>query len=110
MVTGSALSAATATWLQDRLGPQVQLAPISGGTDLVGCFVGSDPTRPVHAGEMQGPVLGMDVDVVDDDGRSLRDRPDEQGELVCRQPFPTVPLGIWGDADGSRFRRTYFER
>jgi acetoacetyl-CoA synthetase len=110
MVTGSALSATTATWLQERLGPGVQLAPISGGTDLVGCFVGSDPTRPVRAGEMQGPVLGMDVDVFDDDGRSLRDRPGVQGELVCRNAFPTVPLGIWGDADGSRLRSTYFER
>lgn len=108
MVTGSPLSEATARWLSDELGPGVLPAPISGGTDLVGCFVASDPTRPYRPGEMQGPVLGMAVDVYDEDGRPVP--APGQGELVCTVGFPTVPLGIWGDDDGERFRATYFTR
>ncbi len=108
MVTGSPLSASTAEWLVDQLGPHVMPHPISGGTDLVGCFLVGDPSRPVWAGELPGPALGLDVDVVDDDGMSMSD--ETPGELICRNAFPTVPLGIWGDADGSRFHSTYFER
>lgn len=108
LVTGSPLSVPTATWLADQLGPRVMINPISGGTDLVGVFVGGDPTRPFHAGEMTGPMLGTAVDVFTDDGvpAGLGDA----GELVCTQPFPTVPVGIWGDASGERLRATYFDR
>ena len=108
MVTGSPLSAATAQWLVDQLGPRVMPHPISGGTDLVGCFLVGDPSRPVWAGELPGPALGLDVDVADDDGAPMLD--DTPGELICRNPFPTVPLGIWGDSDGTRLISTYFER
>lgn len=108
MVTGSPLSVETATWLVDQLGPHVMPHPISGGTDLVGCFLAGDPSRPVWAGELPGVALGLDVDVVDDEGSPLADG--TPGELVCRNTFPTVPLGIWGDDDGSRLRATYFER
>lgn len=108
MVTGSPLSAATAQWLVDQLGPRVMPHPISGGTDLVGCFLVGDPSRPVWAGELPGAALGLDVDVVNDDGEPMTD--DTPGELICRNPFPTVPLGIWGDEDGTRLRSTYFER
>jgi acetoacetyl-CoA synthetase len=108
MVTGSPLSAATAQWLVDELGPRVMPHPISGGTDLVGCFLVGDPSRPVWAGELPGAALGLDVDVVDDEGTPITD--DTPGELVCRNAFPTVPLGIWGDEDGTRLRSTYFER
>jgi acetoacetyl-CoA synthetase len=82
--------------------------PISGGTDLVGVFVGGDPTRPFRAGEMTGPMLGTAVDVWTDDGAPAAD--DEPGELVCTAPFPTVPVGIWGDPTGDRLRQTYFDR
>jgi len=85
----------------------VHLASISGGTDLCGCFVGGDPTRPVWSGEIQGPMLGMAVDVYDDGARPLAAG---TGELVCTQPFPSQPLGFWGDADGSRYRAAYYER
>ena len=108
LVTGSPLTEASAHWLVDQLGPAVMPNPISGGTDLVGCFVAGWPTVPFHAGEIPGPALGMDVDVYDDDGRAMNDG--TAGELVCRSTFPTVPLRIWGDADGSRLRSTYFER
>ena len=107
LVTGSPLSQNTATWLADQLGPLVMINPISGGTDLVGCFIGGDPTRPFFGGEMTGPVLGCAVDIFDENGDSVP--AGGSGELVCTKPFPTVPLGIWGDDDGSRFHGTYFD-
>ena len=107
LVTGSPLSESTAQWLADQLGPHVMINPISGGTDLVGVFIGGDPTRPFHGGEMTGPNLGCAIDVFDDDGSPVP--AGGSGELVCLKPFPTVPLGIWGDDDGSRFLGTYFD-
>lgn len=108
LVTGSPLSVPTAEWLADELGPRVMINPISGGTDLVGVFVGGDPTRPFRAGEMTGPSLGVAVDVFTDEGRPAADG--EPGELVCTMPFPTVPVGIWGDDTGERLNATYFGR
>ena len=108
MVTGSPLSVPTAMWLAEQLGPRVMINPISGGTDLVGVFVGGDPTRPFRAGEMTGPALGTAVDVFTDEGVPAADG--EPGELVCTQPFPTVPVGIWGDDTGERLKATYFDR
>ena len=108
LVTGSPLTEPTARWLVEQLGPEVMPQPISGGTDLVGCFVSASPTLPVWAGEITRAALGMDVVVYDDDGGECCD--DTPGELVCRNTFPTVPLGIWGDDDGSRLRDTYFAR
>lgn len=107
LVTGSPLTDPTARWLVEQMGPGVMPQPISGGTDLVGCFLGASPTLPVWAGEITRPALGMDVAVYDDEGREMTD--DTAGELVCRNTFPTVPLGIWGD-DGSRLHDTYFAR
>ncbi len=107
LVTGSPLSVPTAHWLAEQLGPGVMINPISGGTDLVGVFVGGDPTRPFYAGEMAGPTLGTAVDVYTDAGTRAAD--DEPGELVCLRPFPTVPVGIWGDESGERLRSTYFD-
>ncbi|HKY14767.1 MAG TPA: acetoacetate--CoA ligase, partial [Microthrixaceae bacterium] len=86
----------------------VHLASISGGTDLCGCFVGGDPTLPVWSGEIQGPALGMAVEVWNDEGKPLG--ADERGELVCTRPFPSMPLGFWGDDDGARYRAAYYER
>jgi acetoacetyl-CoA synthetase len=88
--------------------PEAHLASISGGTDLCGCLVAGDPTRPVRSGEIQGPALGMDIDVVDEEGRTCP--PGVRGELVCRSPFPSIPLGFEDDPDDERFRATYFER
>ena len=105
LVTASPYSARTAAWVADDLGPEVMPQVMSGGTDLIGGFLGADPRFPVWAGEMQGATLGMDVDVVDADGTPLP--PGVEGELVCRNPFPTVPVGIWGD-DGTRLHEAYF--
>ncbi|TVR24357.1 MAG: acetoacetate--CoA ligase [Ilumatobacter sp.] len=106
--TGSPLHADGFEWVHRHVKSDVHLASISGGTDICGCFVGGDPTAPVWSGEIQGPALGMDVDVFDDHGRPCG--PGVDGELVCRPTFPSVPLGFWGDHDGSRFRSAYFER
>ena len=105
--TGSPLAPEGFEYVYDDVKHDVHLASISGGTDLCGCFVGGDPTRPVWSGEIQGPMLGMAVDVYDDGARPLAAG---TGELVCTQPFPSQPLGFWGDADGSRYRAAYYER
>jgi acetoacetyl-CoA synthetase len=107
--TGSPLSDEGFRWVYDAMKGDVHLASISGGTDLCGCFVGGDPTRPVYAGEIQGPGLGMAVGVFDADGRPVTE-PGVKGELVCTASFPSVPVGFWGDVDGSRFRAAYFDR
>ncbi len=86
----------------------VHLASISGGTDLCGCLVGGQPTGPVHAGQIQGPMLGMDIDVVDEEGCSVE--PGTRGELVCRSTFPSMPLGFWDDPDDRRYHAAYFDR
>jgi len=106
--TGSPLGVEGFEWVYDAVAPDVHLASISGGTDLCGCFVAGDPTRPVWAGEIQGPGLGMDVDVFDESGRPSG--VGVRGELVCRTPFPTVPLGFVGDDDGAKFTAAYFSR
>ena len=108
LVTGSPLTEPTARWLVAQLGEGVMPQPISGGTDLVGCFLSASPTLPVLAGEITRAALGMDVVVYDDAGVPTTD--DTPGELVCRNTFPTVPLGIWGDDDGRRLHETYFAR
>jgi acetoacetyl-CoA synthetase len=117
--TGSPLSPEGFEWVYDAVKSDLHLASISGGTDLCGCFVGGDPTRPVWSGEIQGPMLGMATDVADERGVSMRDRPLTPGELVCRTPFPSMPLGFWGDgstgapnphAPGPKFTAAYFER
>jgi acetoacetyl-CoA synthetase len=108
--TGSPLAPESFRVVYERVKRDVHLASISGGTDLCGCLVGGDPTAPVYAGEIQRPALGMAVDVAADDGSSLRDRPGVAGELVCRAPFPSMPLGFWGDDDDTRYHAAYYER
>ena len=106
--TGSPLVAEGFRYIYDAVAPEAHLASISGGTDLCGCLVIGDPTRPVLAGEIQGQALGLDTQVVDGDGQPTGSG--ERGELVCRNPFPSMPLEFWGDDDGSRYRSAYFER
>lgn len=106
--TGSPLTADGFEWVYEQVAGDVHLASISGGTDLCGCFVAGDPTQAVFAGEIQGAALAMAVEVLDDDARPQA--PWCDGELVCRADFPSVPLGFWGDDDGTRFRAAYFDR
>jgi len=107
--TGSPLAADSFDFIYDAIKPDLHLASISGGTDICGCFVGGNPAGPVRRGEIQAPFLGMDVDVFGPDGRPLG--PGEgKGELVCKTPFPSMPVKFWNDTDGSRYRAAYFER
>jgi acetoacetyl-CoA synthetase len=106
--TGSPLAPVNYAFVYEAVKRDVHLASVSGGTDIVGCFVTGDPTRPVRDGEIQGPSLAIDVSVVDEAAHPVP--PGVKGELVCATPFPSIPLGFLGDADGSRFRAAYFDR
>ena len=106
--TGSPLPPESFDFVYEAVKDDLHLASISGGTDIISCFCLGDPTAPVYRGEIQCAGLGMAVDVDDGTGHPLP--VGERGELVCRQPFPSMPIGFWGDADGSRYRKAYFER
>ena len=105
--TGSPLPAAAARWVYDAVAPDVLLASLSGGTDVCTGFVGGSPLHPVWAGEISCRCLGAAVEVFDDAGRSIVD---DEGELVLTAPLPSMPVGFWGDVDGSRYHAAYFER
>ena len=105
--TGSPLVPESFDFVYRSIKADVHLASISGGTDIVSCFVLGNPTAPVWRGEIQTRGLGLAVEVWDDDGRPLVGEP---GELVCVKPFPSMPVGFWNDPDGSRYRAAYFER
>ena len=103
--TGSPLAPEGFDWVYDRLGPDVWLFSTSGGTDLCTAFVGGVPTLPVHRGELQARALGAKVEAWNRDGVPVVG---EVGELVLTEPMPSMPLRLWGDADGSRYRESYF--
>ena len=105
--TGAPLHASQFEWVYAHFKKDVHLASISGGTDIVGCFVLGNPCAPVFAGEIQCRALGMDVASVNAAGERTIG---EKGELICSGPFPSMPLGFWNDADASRYRKAYFER
>ena len=100
--TGSPLSPEGFDWVYREIKQDILLASISGGTDIVSCFV-----LPVYRGEIQCRGLGMAVDVVDDIGQSVRG---QKGELVCAGSFPVMPVGFWNDPDGAKYHAAYFER
>ena len=103
--TGAPLPAEGARWVHDALG--VPVSSISGGTDVCGAFLGTAPLVPVRAGEISCRLLGCAVDAFDPDGRPCP--PGVTGELVVTEPMPSMPVGFWGDDDGSRYRAAYFE-
>jgi len=106
--TGSPLAPEGFEYIYDQVKSDVHLGSMSGGTDICGCFVIGDPTSGVHAGEIQAPALGMDIAVFDDGGTALGHG--QQGELVCRNPFPSMPLEFWNDPGQERYTAAYFER
>jgi acetoacetyl-CoA synthetase len=103
--TGSPLSADNYYFVYQKLKSELCLSSISGGTDIISCFVLGNPTLPVYAGEIQCRGLGMDVQVYDTEGNSIEK---SKGELVCCKPFPSSPVGFWDDPDGERFQQAYF--
>lgn len=104
--TAAVLPAQGYEYIHENIKDDVQVSPISGGTDLVGCFVGGNPLTPTYAGEIPGAILGCDVQVWDDNGKPCP--PEEAGELVCTTPFPSMPLRFLNDPDGERYRDEYF--
>ncbi len=104
--TGSPLAPEGFRWIYDHVGRDTWLFSTSGGTDVCTAFVGGVPTLPVYEGELQGRSLGAKVEAFDEEGRSLVD---EVGELVVTEPLPSMPVFLWGDDDGSRYRETYFD-
>ncbi len=104
--TGSPLSSEGFGFVYQAIKDDIQLASISGGTDIMGCFVLGCPTKPVYAGEIQARALGMEVAILDDEGQQIEG---EQGELCCLAPFPSMPVSFWNDSDGSRYHSAYFD-
>ena len=106
--TGSPLAEESFKYVYDNIKNDVHLASIAGGTDLVGCLVLGNLYSNVYMGEIQGQSLGIDVDVFTDEGKSVKDG--EKGELVVKKPFPSMPVKFWGDDDGQKYHRAYFNR
>ena len=102
---GAPLTVENFEWVYREVADDVCLASISGGTEILGCFVMGNPTLPVRAGEIQGPALGMAVGVLDERGAPVVGR---TGDLVCTEPFPSMPLGFWGDGGWQRYLDSYF--
>jgi acetoacetyl-CoA synthetase len=107
LLTGSPVSPETTAWFYDNVKDDIWVNSPSGGTEIVAAWVGGTPLQPVYAGEIQARGLGMDVRVWNDAGEELDD---EVGELVVTSPSPSMPLFLWNDPDGERYRATYFEK
>ena len=103
--TGSPLSPEGFDYVYREVAPQTQLASISGGTDILSCFVLGNPWSPVRRGEIQGAGLGMAVEVWDEEGRRIVGA---EGELVCSKAFPSMPIGFWNDVNGEKYGSAYF--
>jgi len=104
--TGSPLSADGFVYVYENIKRDLHFNSISGGTDINGCFAAGSPTLPVYAGELQGPALAMKIKAYDERGNSVLD---QQGELVCEAPAPSMPLYFWNDPQGEKYRAAYFE-
>ena len=104
--TGSPLVEEQFDWIYGNVKSDIQLSSISGGTDIIGCFLAGSPILPVFRGELQCPQLGMSVQSWNDEGLSVIG---ESGELVCTKPFPSMPIGFWNDEKGSKYNSAYFE-
>ena len=105
--TGSPLSKDGFKYIYSSIKADVHLASISGGTDIVSCFVLGNLFQPVNAGEIQNKGLGMDVDIFDESGFSIKN---EKGELVCKKPFPSMPVKFWNDNNDIKYKSAYFEK
>jgi len=105
--TGSPLVHESFDYIYKKIKNDVSVASLSGGTDIVGCFIGGNPMSVVRKGEIQGPILGMDVHVYDENGKSVKNH---KGELVCTQSFPTMPLFFWNDENNKKYNNAYFNK
>ncbi len=106
--TGSPLVAESFEYVYKNIKNDVHLSSISGGTDVVGCLVIGNIFQPIYAGEIQGPSLGIEIDILDQQGNTILNN--EKGELVVKKPFPSMPTMFWNDLDDSKIRSAYFEK
>jgi acetoacetyl-CoA synthetase len=106
--TGSPLVEETCHYIYQKIKKDMHLASISGGTDILGCFLAGTATKPVYAGQLQVPTMGMDIQIYNDEGKPCAIG--EKGELVCCQAFVNMPICFWGDDDGSRYHKAYFDK
>ena len=106
--TGSPLIPESFDYIYDAVSHTACLSSISGGTDIMGCFIGGNPNLPVWRGEIQCPILGMQIEVWDDQGAKVPDG--EKGELVCAKAFPSMPVGFWDDPEDAKYKAAYFEK
>ena len=104
--TGSPLSSESFKYVYENIKSDVHLASIAGGTDLVGCLILGNLFSDVYKGEIQGQSLGIEVDIFNEEGKSVQDK----GELVVKKPFPSMPIKFWGDEDGKKYHSAYFEK
>ena len=104
--TGAPLERGQFHYVYEAIGGNLQLASISGGTDVIGCFMAGNPLLPVFPGEIQSIVLGTDIAAFNAEGKPVIG---EKGELVCRSPLPSMPVGFWADPDRKKYRAAYFE-
>ncbi len=104
--TGSTLVPESFDFVYDAISDDVQLSSVSGGTDIISCFVGGNPMKPVYRGELQSLALAMRVEIFSADGTSVTG---ENGELVCTNAFPSMPVGFWNDPDNKKYHAAYFE-
>lgn len=105
--TGSPLSEDNFRWIYSNVKDDIQLSSISGGTDIISCFMLGNPIKPVYQGEIQTAGLGMKVLAFNDDGQPVAN---EKAELVCTEPFPSMPIYFWNDIDNKKYRSAYFEK
>ena len=105
--TGSPLTEEGFEYVYQKIKQEVHLVSMTGGTDLISCFILGNPNLPVYSGELQSPGLGMAVDIWDDSGNPIKEN---KGELVCTVPFPSCPIGFWNDPDNNSFFDAYFRR
>ena len=105
--TGSPLAPESFDYCYRDIKDRLMVASISGGTDIISCFALGTPLLPVYRGELQCRGLGMKVEILDEDGKPVREQP---GELACTAPFPCMPVGFWNDPDGAKYHAAYFEK
>ena len=105
--TGSPLVPESFDYVYEKVKKDIILGSISGGTDIISCFALNSPSVPVYRGELQCRGLGMDVDAFDDNGNSVQNK---KGELVCKSPFPSIPISFWNDENGEKYYNAYFNK
>ena len=108
--TGSPLVPESFDFVYENVRGDIHLASISGGTDILGCFVGGNPILPVHRGEIQSPILGMDVKNYDEGGNIIPAGEGKRGELVCTSPFTSMPIEFYNDEGGKKYTKAYFKK